>query len=858
MKHPLRLCVLLLAGCIAPPPESPASQSVAGRSADSGVSRPTRYYEASWADCSGADGQGGVKLELGPKRIPQRREAFPRELAGDASTARHPEWLIFRSSDGHALSLEWIWVTTEQDKFWGKMWAGSGLAMNKSWSAIDASSAKYLVFYARASEPSDGGDLSLKLHVESGSKGKKETGAVLLSSFAEGKRLKTEWTRVIIPLASFPEVDQVDLKTLTSIGLDVVGKYPENKPVFIRVENVYLSDVEMVTQVDGLGVLAEGNQATLVWDKQAGERVSAFSVQVDGKEVRRVPPTTRTLELTLATGKHEISVITVGERESSAPAKVQANIAPQTPFDAVIEVAAESRHPVPPYFNSTNFMTTAELRDAGFQSTRWGGNATSKYNYKRDLSSSGSDWFFLNQVAKPEGTPEREKSYYQFIQTALAAGTDVNFTIPIIPWIAKPAPTADGRLCSFPASLYPQQHKIGSEKCGDGLKPDGKEKIAGNDAALAMIPNSPEFQQGLVSQITTQFPGRVKFFTLDNEPGLWKETHRDVFPKGYRTDELLDLSTRYASMIKSVNPAAQIIGLAAWGMMELAGSNLDYSSDWTDRKAHADEPNLVSFVRGMRKASESQGKRLLDVVDVHWYPEVYYVKGGKKLRLSDDIDFDPVVAEKQFEALREFWDPTFKLADVGLESWAFSGGNDVRLWTPFHPTIRALKGIVDRAWPGTKLAFNEYSSGSGNRYHGALLRAALLGIFMQEDLYMAQVWAQPGKTSFSFYAHKLYGNYDGHGGRVRGAFVPTTSSNKDLLVYAARDGARTYVVIVNKNQRGPASATIRLPTESHSVQAFTLAESLGLRVFAGPRKPASGRQVTVHVPAFAAELVVLE
>jgi mannan endo-1,4-beta-mannosidase len=373
-----------------------------------------------------------------------------------------------------------------------------------------------------------------------------------------------------------------------------------------------------------------------------------------------------------------------------------------------------------------------------------------------------------------------------------------------------------------------------------------------------MIPNSPEFQRGLVKLITTQFPGRVKFFTLDNEPGLWKETHRDVFPKGYRTDELVDLSARYASMIKAVNPAAQVIGLAAWGMMELAGSDLDYAADWSDRKAHGNEPNLVSFVRGMQKASESQGKRLLDVVDVHWYPEVYYVKGGKKLRLSDDIEFDPAVADKQFEALRELWDPTFKLADVGLESWAYSDGNDSRLWNPFHPTIPALKALIDRTWPGTKLALNEYSSGSGSRYHGALLRAAALGIFMQEDLYMAQVWGQPGKGSFSFYAHKLYGNYDGKGGRVRGAFVPTSSSSKDVLTYAARDGARTYLIIVNKNPRQAASATIRLPAAAHTVDSFTLAESLGLRVFGGGRRAVASQQVIVHVPAFAAELVVLE
>jgi hypothetical protein len=848
----------LLASCIAPPPDSPASQPASERSAESDSARPKRYYEASWADCSGADGQGGVKLEMGPKRIALRREHLPRTLSGDASTKRHADWLIYRSSDGHALSFEWTWVTTEQDKFWGKMWAGSGLAMNRSWSTVDVSGAKYLVFYARASEPSDGGDLSVKLHVESDAKGKKETGTVPLSGFAEGKRLKMEWTRVIIPLGSFPGIEQVELRTLATIGFDIVGKYPENKPVFIRVDNVYFSDVDMVTQVDNLGWLARGSHVTVVWDKQPGEKISGFDVLVDGKQVRRAAPAARRVQLTLTPGKHDISVVSVGKNENSAPARVQANIVEQAPLDATIEVAAESKHPVPQYFNSTNFMTTEELRDGGFSSTRWGGNATTKYNYQRDLSSSGSDWFFLNQVAKPDGTPEQKKGYYQFIQTAAAAGVGVNFTIPIIPWIARPAPKDGDRLCSFPASLYPTQHKIGSEKCGDGLKPDGKQKITGNDPSLAMIPNSPEFQRGLVKHITSLFPGRVKFFTLDNEPGLWKETHRDVFPKGYRTDELVDLSVRYASMIKSVDPAAQVIGLAAWGMMELAGSDLDYTSDWSDRKAHGNEPNLVSFIRGMQKASESQGKRLLDVVDVHWYPEVYCVKGGKKLRLSDDLEFDPVVADKQFEALREFWDTTFKLADVGLQSWAYSDGNDARLWNPFHPTIPALKAVIDRAWPGTKLAINEYSSGSGSRYHGALLRAAVLGIFMQEDLYMAQVWGQPGKGSFSFYAHKLFGNYDGKGGRLRGAFVPTTSSSKDLLTYAARDDARTYVIIVNKNQRQAANATIRLPAAARSFQSFTLAESLGLRVFADERRAVTAERATVYVPAFAAELVVLE
>ena len=209
-------------------------------------------------------------------------------------------------------------------------------------------------------------------------------------------------------------------------------------------------------------------------------------------------------------------------------------------------------------------------------------------------------------------------------------------------------------------------------------------------------------------------------------------------------------------------------------------------------------------------------------------------------------------------ALREFWDPTFRPSDAGLESWTISDGNNVKLWDPFHPMIPALKRVIDTTWPGTKLAVNEYSSGSGGKYHGGLLRAALLGIFMQEDLYMAEVWGQPGKGSFTFYAHKLYGNYDGKGGRVRGSFVPTKSSNGDLLSYAARDGGRTYVVLVNKNQKHAMSATIKLLAGAKTSQSFVIAQSLGPRVYADAPQPVSGTESTVRIPAFAAELVVLE
>ena len=91
-------------------------------------------------------------------------------------------------------------------------------------------------------------------------------------------------------------------------------------------------------------------------------------------------------------------------------------------------------------------------------------------------------------------------------------------------------------------------------------------------------------------------------------------------------------------MIKAVDPDAKVIGFSAWGVLELAGSNVDMmpaapdgykhydkpspAEKWRDRKAHGNVPQLVSYLKGVKAASEKAGKRLIDVVDIHWYPEM--------------------------------------------------------------------------------------------------------------------------------------------------------------------------------------------------------------------------------------------
>jgi len=514
-------------------------------------------------------------------------------------------------------------------------------------------------------------------------------------------------------------------------------------------------------------------------------------------------------------------------------------------------------------------MKPDSIRDLGCTVNRWGGNRSSKYNWKRDVDSAGSDWFYLNGHSASEGTPEEKKGYYKFIKETRDAGADVNFTIPIGPWVAKA-----GAKCSFPTSYGAMNKSDGG--CGDGLLDGGKEKFFGNDPNISMVPNSVEFQRGLVESIKKLFGGAankgVRFFSLDNEPGLWIDTHHDTVPKGISAEELVDLNIKYAAMIKEVDPAAQVIGFSAWGVIELAASNADFTppgpdgykrynkfkdgeEKWSEKKKHDGQPQFVYYLRQMKAAEKKYGKRLIDVVDVHWYPEIYGTdKKGDKKRLQENLPYEQGLADKQFDAVREWYDPTF----TNPESWVANEENKYIMWAPYHPVIAGLKKVIEENYPGTKLAINEYDTGSRDYFHGALIRAAVLGIFMQEDLYMAQNWYQGDDSHYLYFAQKLYGNYDGKGSHVGGNFVKSESSSKDLLTFAAVDKGKTFVVLINHSHSARLQTTIKLTRAARSYRTYTPSEKAGLGLKESDSQAVTGTDLTLPMSPYTATLVVAE
>ena len=873
-----RLCslVLLLGACQRPPATSAGSAQAKVVTAP--AAEVSSYYQPTWGDASGRDGKGGVKLRLSPdKRLPLMRADFDKKHHGDSVTSSKSEWQLFHGPGNDSLALEFEWITKPDDKFYSNTWAGGGVAFNQSWGSVDAGDARYLVLWVKSSTP--GVDLAVRLHSTLKTKGKEDTGSVGLADHVSGGKLDNSWRRVVIPLSAFPDFDLFDMKGLQQVAFDVRGGYPENQKVVVLIDDVFVTNQETVTPVTNAGYLVQSDGVLLQWDKDPLENVQAFSVSVGGKPVAKVDGKSRSAFVAttqLGSGKSvQVAITALGASESSDPIEVSVNPVAAAAANVSVTFGAPA-HEISPYIFGTNGGPSSSIKDIGVRVRRWGGNRTTKYNWKDDLDSAGNDWFFLNEYSKPLGTPEEKKSYYQFIKETLAGGSAVNFSIPITAWIAKRHPDEKGRYCSYPLSLYPQQEKNDGQGCGNGRKPNG-DPIWDNDPSLGMTKNSPELQTEFVQKVVKAFgpaaKGGVGFYSMDNEPGLWMSTHRDTLPRGITAEQLADMDLRYAAAVKSADPTAKVIGFSAWGALELAGSNIDYlpgGSDphkrakekqkdedrYRERKKHGGDSQLVYLLKRFKQAEVEKGKRLVDVIDIHWYPELYGKDSkGEKKRSLDDVPYDPVFAKLQWEALREWYDPSFKPTPE-LDSWT-AGDLAAELWNPYHPAIPALKKLLDTYYPGTKLAINEYDNGSPEHYHGALLRAAALGIFMQEDLYMAQNWHQTDDKKFTYFAQKLYGNYDNKGGHVHGKFVPSKSTNPDLLSYAAQDGAHFSVVFVNKNPSQRLTTTFEAPVASAGFRAYTLAETLGLRLLETHGK-LDGKRITVTLPAYSAMLVTTD
>jgi hypothetical protein len=448
-----------------------------------------------------------------------------------------------------------------------------------------------------------------------------------------------------------------------------------------------------------------------------------------------------------------------------------------------------ARHAISEDIYGMNFANEELATALRLPVRRWGGNSTSRYNWQNDTHNTGSDWYFENI---PEDNPNPAtlpdgSSADRFVEQDRRTATKTLLTAPLIGWVPKRRLSNHPYDCGFKVSRYGQQGSVDpwDTDCGNGIG-SGLMPITGNDPQDTSVQVGPQFVADWVSHLSRRFgtasQGGVAYYNLDNEPMLWNSTHRDVHPQPVSYDEIRDLTYGYAAAIKAVDPTAKTLGPVLWGWCAYFYSAKDGCAVGNDYQTHGSTPFVPWYLQQMRTYEQQHGLRLLDYLDLHYYPQA----SGVALSSAGNAATQSV----RLRSTRSLWDPSY--ADESWISDTAPGGVAVRL-------IPRMREWVAANYPGTKLAITEYNWGALDHINGALAQADLLGIFGREGLDLATLWGPPSISQPGAFAFKIYRNYDGAGGGFGDLSVQAASADQDAVgIYAAQrssDGALTVIII---------------------------------------------------------------
>jgi len=528
---------------------------------------------------------------------------------------------------------------------------------------------------------------------------------------------------------------------------------------------------------------------------------------------------------------------------SSSALASSSSVAENSAVTVSVDVNAD-RHPISPYVYGVAWGTASTLADLNAPFNRYGGNNSSRYNWQQNADNRGADWYF-ESIADSSSVPgERGDS---IVSTAKGAGAQAALTIPTIDWVAKVGANRS-KLASFSQAKYGAQ--TGNDwqwfpDAGNGVLKSTGQNVTGNDPNDANVPNSLSLQQGWVQHLVntwgTAANGGLRYYLLDNEPSIWFSTHRDVHPQGPTMDEVMQKTIAYASAIKSVDPSAFVFGPEEWGWSGYLYSGYDQQygakNGWCclpDRAAHGGWDYLPWYLDQLRRYEAQNGKRLLDVFSVHYYPQ------------SGEFGNDTSTAMqlRRNRSTRSLWDPAY--VD---ESWI----NDKVMLIP------RLKSWVAQYYPGLQTAITEYNWGAENHINGATAQADIYGIFGRERLDFAARWGTPDPSTPTYKAMKMYRNYDGNKSTFGETSVRASAPDPDTLsAFAAvrSDGALT-VMVVNKVLSGSTPVTISLAgfTPAGTAQSWQLTSANAITRL--PDLSVSGSTLTTTVPQQSITLLVL-
>jgi hypothetical protein len=479
------------------------------------------------------------------------------------------------------------------------------------------------------------------------------------------------------------------------------------------------------------------------------------------------------------------------------------------PADVLFSIdATQTARPISPYIYGMNFFNNSSLTNP-VTLDRLGGNRWTGYNWETNASNAGADYYHHSDYHLTGGqanTPPGE-AVRPALVSASANNRGLVVTVPIAGYVSA---DANGTVDATEVAPSSRWHEVAPNK--STVYPGSSLSLTPNESDDYVF--TDEFVNWVEQTRVQQRNPPEVFYSLDNEPALWGETlptgwqsgvenvqdpssggrtHPLIHPYAPTFAEMRDKTIAHAGAIKDAAPDALVFGGVSYGYAEF--TRLQEASDFDPMPSHPGGDSngelhyLEWLLNEVHQEEQTQGRKLMDVLDVHWYPEAQ----GGGVRVTENNNSAAVVAAR-VQAPRSLWDPTYTET-----SWITNccSGGPIQL-------LNHLQRDVDDFNPGTKLAITEYNYGGTNHISGGVAQADVLGIFGREELFAATFWNlhDDNQSQFASGAFKMYLDYDGEGGQFGDlSLVAETDDLAQSAVYASLDSTdptRMIVVAINR------------------------------------------------------------
>ncbi len=467
----------------------------------------------------------------------------------------------------------------------------------------------------------------------------------------------------------------------------------------------------------------------------------------------------------------------------------------QTPVRIDIDVS-KGKKPVSPFIygknnvlpstflNSGTTVDITKAREAGVRFVRQGGgNNSTKYNWRLKLSSH-PDWYnnvytndwdgaAKNLIEKMPGV----QGMWSFQLVGKAAGnTKNNFN----DWAYNGSNWWTG---------------TGQNLAGGGQinTAGGGKALKDGDPNLYLIDWPADSTVGIIDKwFGTKGLGysknQFRYWSMDNEPEIWSGTHDDVMKTQCSAEEFMQLYFKVAKAARAKYPDIKLLGPVPaneWQWYNWSGGSKINGVHY---------PWLEFFIKRIAEEEKATGIKLLDVLDIHFYP-------GE----SD--------ATNSVNLHRVYFD----------RNYVYPGANGVRTITGGWDTSITKEYILGRCsdWltkykganHGVGLAVTETDIASSNPNVQAVWYASTMGEFMKNGVEIFTPWSWRVGMWETLHLLSRYNQEN---------YVQATSQNETLVsAYPTLNETADSMTVVLVNRSLTAKTTVNLNFAGYVLQNRT-------------------------------------